>query len=55
VSSQFFRPNDTSSLIGNPARLKQATGWQGSRPVAEIAAAMMRADLDRRKAGRVDF
>jgi GDPmannose 4,6-dehydratase len=55
VSPQFFRPNDTSSLIGDPARLKQATGWAGSRDVAALAADMMRADLDRRKAGRIDF
>ena len=55
VSPQFFRPNDTSALIGNPARLKQATGWAGSRDVATLAADMMRADLDRRKAGRTDY
>lgn len=55
VSDQFFRPNDTSSLIGDPARLKRATGWKGSRDVAALATDMMRADLDRRKAGRVDY
>ena len=48
VAAQYFRPFDTPPLIGNPARLKSATGFKGSRAVAEE---MVKSDIDRRKNG----
>lgn len=51
VSAQYFRPFDTPPLIGNPARLTQATGFKGSRSVAAIAEEMVKTDMQRRKSG----
>jgi len=53
VSAQYFRPFDTPPLIGNPARLKKATGFTGSRELAAIAEEMVKADLHRRKNGHI--
>lgn len=53
VSDQYFRPFDTPPLIGNPARLKHATGFTGSRSIATIAEEMVKADLARRKNGMI--
>jgi GDPmannose 4,6-dehydratase len=51
VSPQYFRPFDTPPLIGDPSRLKKATGFAGSRDVAAIAEDMVKTDLHRRKNG----
>lgn len=51
IADRYFRPFDTPSLIGNPNKLKNATGFTGSRDVATIAQEMVAADLDRRKQG----
>jgi GDPmannose 4,6-dehydratase len=51
VAAQYFRPFDTPPLIGNPARLKQASGFKGSRDVAVLAAEMIKSDIDRRAKG----
>lgn len=53
VSSQYFRPFDTPPLIGNPARLKQATGFAGSRDISTIVEEMISADLQRRTNGMI--
>ena len=53
VSSQYFRPFDTPPLVGNPERLKDATGFDGSRDITAIAKEMVEADLRRRKDGAV--
>ncbi len=53
VSTQYFRPFDTPPLVGNPARLKSATGFKGSRDITAIAEDMVEADLRRRKNGAV--
>lgn len=51
VSAKYFRPFDTPPLIGNPAKVKAATGFKGSRDVGAIAEAMIAADILRRKNG----
>ncbi len=51
VSPQYFRPFDTPPLIGNPDRLKQATGFKGSRSVARLAEDLIKVDIHRRKIG----
>jgi len=53
ASAQYFRPFDTPPLVGNPARLMQATGFKGSRDVAAIAREMVEADIHRRENGSV--
>lgn len=53
VAEKYFRPFDTLPLVGNPARLKQRTGFAGSRDVAKVAEEMVAADLKRRKDGMI--
>ena len=53
VSPKYFRPFDTPPLIGNSERLKQATGFEGSRSISVIAEEMVKADIQRRKNGLV--
>jgi GDPmannose 4,6-dehydratase len=53
VSAKYFRPFDTQPLVGNPARLKQRTGFGGSRDVVAVAEDMVAADLQRRKNGAI--
>ncbi len=53
VSEKYFRPFDTQPLVGNPARLKERTGFAGSRDAAAVAEEMVAADLKRRKDGAI--
>ncbi|MCB2107220.1 MAG: GDP-mannose 4,6-dehydratase [Rhodobacteraceae bacterium] len=54
VAPQYFRKFDTPPLIGNPAHLKLAVGFKGSREIVAIATEMVQADIDRRKRGAVN-
>lgn len=51
VSPRYFRPFDTAPLMGNASRLRERTGWKGSRPIEALAKEMVEADLDRWKKG----
>jgi len=51
VSERYFRPFDTSARAGNAEKLKARTGWQGSRPIRDIAAEMVQTDIERLKKG----
>jgi GDPmannose 4,6-dehydratase len=54
ISQSYIRPFDTPPLVGNASRLREKTGWSGSRPIENIAAEMIEADLDRRKKGMLN-
>ena len=51
VSQRYFRPFDTPPLVGNPSRLREKTGWSGSRSVERIAEDMIAADIHRWEQG----
>lgn len=51
VSERYFRPFDTTARIGDPRKLKEKTGWKGSRPIENIISEMIDADLNRWKNG----
>lgn len=51
VAPRYLRRFDTPPLIGDPSKLIQATGFQGSRQIAVVAEEMVRADIDRYKQG----
>jgi GDPmannose 4,6-dehydratase len=51
VSPRYFRPFDTPPLTGNAARLREHTGWGGSRSIERIAEGMIEADLHRWEKG----
>jgi len=47
----YTRPADTRQLTGNAAKAKRLLGWEPSRRFAELFQEMVRADLDRLRAG----
>jgi len=51
VSERYIRPFDTSARAGNSEKLVKKTGWQGSRPIHDIASEMIQADVERWKMG----
>ena len=51
VSDRYLRPFDTSARAGDSSKLRKRIGWQGSRPIKDIAAQMAQIDIDRWKKG----
>lgn len=51
VSERYFRPFDTTARVGDASRLKQATGWAGSRAIEKLVAEMIKVDIERWKKG----
>ena len=55
VSPEFFRKSETPPLTGNPNRLKQAVGFVGSTSIEDTIVDMVKADIIRRREGRLDI
>jgi GDPmannose 4,6-dehydratase len=51
LSERYFRRFDTSARLGDSSKLKQATGWLGSRSLEEIIAEMTKVDIERWEKG----
>lgn len=51
VSERYFRSFDTSARAGDSSKLKKRIGWQGSRPIEDIAVQMVQTDIDRWEKG----
>ena len=51
VNPKFYRPAEVELLIGNPAKAKEALGWEAKTSLEELCAMMVDADLRRNKAG----
>ena len=51
VSKKYFRVHDTPSKLGNSSRIKELTGWSGSRNLEKLAEEMVTADMDRWRKG----
>ncbi len=54
VGLEFFRKSDTPPLVGNPANLKNSTGFKGSRKIEQTIVEMVQADIDRREKGNIN-
>lgn len=51
VSEKYFRPYDTPAMAGDASRIRQLTGWPGSRSIEQLIADMVEADIERWGAG----
>jgi GDPmannose 4,6-dehydratase len=47
VNPKFFRPAEVELLIGNPAKAKEALGWEPKTNYKQLAELMMKRDLER--------
>ena len=46
VDSEYFRPTEVETLLGNPAKAKEKLGWSPRIPFGELVAEMVRADME---------
>jgi GDPmannose 4,6-dehydratase len=46
VDPRYYRPVDSTALVGDPARARQALGWIARTQAEEVARLMVRADCD---------
>lgn len=51
INPQFYRPAEVDLLIGDPTKAQQKLGWQPTTHLEELAAMMVKADLERAKRG----
>ncbi len=51
VDPALYRPVEPEQLVGNPARAREALGWEPAMPLDRICAEMVEADLRRNAAG----
>lgn len=49
VDSQYFRPTEVETLLGDPRKAKEKLGWVPTTSLAELVAEMVRADLNHAK------
>ncbi len=49
IDSTYFRPNEVSYLLGNPARAKKELGWKSKTSFEDLAKLMYDADLKKLK------
>ena len=54
VAKKYFRPFDTAGLAGDSTKVREMTGWNGSRSVEQLAAEMVEADINRFKSGQIN-
>jgi GDPmannose 4,6-dehydratase len=47
ISSDYYRPFDTTPLIGDAAHIKEALGWRPKKTIEQIMHSMIEADLYR--------
>lgn len=53
VRSEYFRPTEVESLIGDPAKAKNKLGWVPEYNLKDLVADMMRSDLNICRKGRL--
>ena len=46
VDPRFFRPTEKVPLCGNPRKIRERLGWQGTRSLDEIIAEMVKKELE---------
>ena len=49
---KYFRPAEVDLLVGNPARARQALGWEPSMTFQKLVEMMVEADLEALRSGR---
>ena len=47
IDPQFYRPTEVESLLGDAGKAERVLGWKATMSVAELAGAMVTADLAR--------
>ncbi|MBC8130640.1 MAG: GDP-mannose 4,6-dehydratase, partial [Rhizobiaceae bacterium] len=47
IDPALFRPAEVDTLLGNPAKAKQAFGWEATTSLEEMIVEMVEADLAR--------
>lgn len=51
VNPRFYRPAEVDLLIGDPAKAKAELGWKSETTLEEVCIMMVKADIERNKAG----
>ena len=51
VNPKFYRPCEVDILIGNPAKAKQAFGWEPKTSLEDLCKMMVEADIKRNRSG----
>ncbi len=51
INPRFYRPAEVELLIGDPEKARRELGWEPETSLEELCAMMVRADLDRNRAG----
>jgi GDPmannose 4,6-dehydratase len=51
INPRFYRPAEVELLIGNPEKARVELGWVPATSLEELCAMMVRADMDRNRAG----
>ena len=54
VSSKYYRPFDTSSMLGDSSKIKKMLDWQAQQGLTAMIESMVETDLYRRKKGMTD-
>lgn len=54
VDARYFRPTEVDVLIGNPAKAKEALGWEPTTKFEDLVTEMVNADLADVDAGKAD-
>ncbi len=54
VSPKYYRPFDTSSMLGDPSMIKKILGWQAQQKLNTMIELMVETDLNRREKGVID-
>lgn len=55
VNPKFYRPAEVELLIGDPLKAKEKLGWEPKTSLEELCSMMVKADLERNKAGLQTF
>ena len=51
INPKYFRPTEVNLLLGNPAKAKEKLGWSAEITFPELVQEMVKADIDKVKAG----
>ena len=54
ISKRYFRPHDTSPLVGDSSNIESTTGWRRTRNLPQIIEEMVMEDVGRREEGKID-
>ncbi len=55
VSKEFYRPADVKELVGDAGKARRLLGWQAKTKFKDLAALMVRAELDRMDGRKVQL